>query len=279
MLHRVGEAGVEPATARILRPAALPVGRTRPCAARGSNPVPRIKSPLHHQSCLQRIRTGHPCEMAVPQNLPGRGLPATCAITEVSALLVTREDGGSRTRVTRVEAWHLCRSVTSPSWARRRSNPPPVPFQGTALPSELQTRRHRWVLPNEPPLHQDTVNILAAGRDTRTRTLTAWSQTRRANPYATSRCSGAPTASGRRLRGTAPAYCARPPGHSSPEPQPGRGVVRQKMQGVSCQLDYLPSYLPVATGCRPSAVQPADGSLPSRAGLEPASPPGLGSWT
>jgi hypothetical protein len=59
----------------------MPVPITPACAARGSNPVPRIKSPLHHLSCLQRIRTGHPCEMAVPQSLPGRGLPATCAST------------------------------------------------------------------------------------------------------------------------------------------------------------------------------------------------------
>jgi hypothetical protein len=38
---------------------------------------------------LAAHKTGHPCEMAVSQNLPGRSLPATCAITGGSALLVT----------------------------------------------------------------------------------------------------------------------------------------------------------------------------------------------
>jgi hypothetical protein len=38
--YQVGEAGFEPATARGLSSAALPVGRTRPCAERGSNPRP-----------------------------------------------------------------------------------------------------------------------------------------------------------------------------------------------------------------------------------------------
>ena len=43
-----GPAGFEPAVAAVTP---LPQG----CAARGSNPVPRIKSPVHHQSCLQRL--------------------------------------------------------------------------------------------------------------------------------------------------------------------------------------------------------------------------------
>ena len=48
--------GTRTRTRRSLRPSALPVSVTRAYAARDSNSVPRIKSPVHHQSCLQRLR-------------------------------------------------------------------------------------------------------------------------------------------------------------------------------------------------------------------------------
>ena len=52
-IERVGAARLELATAVFWgRP--LLRWRTRPCAARDSNSVPRIKRPVHHQSCLQR---------------------------------------------------------------------------------------------------------------------------------------------------------------------------------------------------------------------------------
>jgi hypothetical protein len=140
MLHRVGEAGVEPATARILSPAALPVGRTRPCAARGSNPVPRIKSPLHHLSCLQRIEP-HP---GIEPRFPAwkAGTLAIVLVGQVGRLLQQRPRFP-------VVPWPS--TVKSPpaifrgyelpaiAWARRRSNPRPAAFRTAALPSELQT--------------------------------------------------------------------------------------------------------------------------------------------
>ena len=45
----------------------LPVAVTPAYAARGSNSVPRIKSPVHHQSCLQRSRA-----------VPGSRTPMRC---------------------------------------------------------------------------------------------------------------------------------------------------------------------------------------------------------
>jgi hypothetical protein len=49
----VRAAGVEPAPGRGL--GSMPLRWATPaCAARASNPVPRIKSPLHHPSCLRR---------------------------------------------------------------------------------------------------------------------------------------------------------------------------------------------------------------------------------
>jgi hypothetical protein len=50
------------------------------CAARDSNPIPRIKNPVHHQSCLQRVggMTGlEPATLATPSPAPTK-LATSC---------------------------------------------------------------------------------------------------------------------------------------------------------------------------------------------------------
>jgi hypothetical protein len=51
--------GIRTHTVRYLKPPRLPVARLPhvACAARDSNSVPRGKSPVHHQSCLQRSKS------------------------------------------------------------------------------------------------------------------------------------------------------------------------------------------------------------------------------
>ena len=55
----------------LLRKPGLPVAVTPACAAKGSNLVPRIKSPVHHRSCLQRLERIAGNEPACPGWKPG----------------------------------------------------------------------------------------------------------------------------------------------------------------------------------------------------------------
>ena len=103
---------------------------TPACAAKGSNFVPRGKSPVHHQSCLQRLERT-------------RGIEPRSGAWKASALPLS-----------------YIRPV-----APAGSDPASPGFQPDANPSQLESR----------------------GREAGTRTPSAWSQARRANPYATSR--------------------------------------------------------------------------------------------
>ena len=69
---------------RVLSSRGLPIAVTPACAARGSNPVPRIKSPVHHRSCLQRLEPHAGIEPAFPAWKAGT----------LAVVLVRRGDSG-----------------------------------------------------------------------------------------------------------------------------------------------------------------------------------------
>lgn len=114
----VGEERFELSYRDVLSAAALPVGLTRPCAARDLNPVPWIKSPLHSRTCSRRrsreclvpgtarlrLRLSRRCDQATPGE-HGCGAFATALLRrlDVSRLPVPVPHrvsrGGSRTAV------------------------------------------------------------------------------------------------------------------------------------------------------------------------------------
>lgn len=120
--------------------------------------------------------TAPTCNRQHPRELPGivlrlgieprtHDLRGRCSAAELPELGAGE---GNRTPVLCLEGSSSTIELHPHEWSRRRSNPRPVPFQGTALPSELQ-------------LH------VLLRRSARTRTSSPWLQTRHANPYTTLR--------------------------------------------------------------------------------------------